>query len=680
MKQKFLLSGAGIAVSLLASSGNHVYAAAITTTTNSTSTSHASIVVNGQTLFSNVPELVRNKTAWLPIGQVMDALRLMNHRVVYHNQTLLIDNLALQSQTLLSKPKVGTLNIACGPFVETNVPVKEISVGSKSQTYVPVWYVMRVLSQGSTANYSRWKSKQWTLKDTARSAPSLTEIKRVMASATESNASGPTGEHFTLMGKPISITDAAGDTVTAAIGARSPSADGYGQVVFFFHNHKFIGLDSNMEKTQIQSVKADSNQRFGFDITYANYASTDPLFNPSQPPVTVPFVWSGLTVNPVGKAAIPQGAMNHLHVKVDGNESTSSTTNSSTSEIAQSQLQSVKNAIAKVLPKGATLINRPGTNSPYLKVDLSGNGQGVYAATYRTNGIGLVVVGLKNGQWQTLYNHMSSGGRLQELNAGDVAGDGTQSIVFQSYIGDDANDVLILKLEKGKVTPVLQTIGAADIGDFNQDGKMEVALWSHDTGPVERIQMYAWNSAKQAYEKANNMDFPIYFSGSPYQYNKSVDSQHTKFATSHNMLDDMWAKTYLDMGDYGKAATIASMGLKYPPNYFPGTKVWTSIRQVATTGQQQVEAYFKLSSAMKKAVDGVILKYSNFYNGRYHELPMVTQASSGVVSVKVIGTFDDVPSGHYVTATKLTFKVNKQGLVSGSLTAQGPFGNTVWKG
>ncbi|WAH36322.1 hypothetical protein [Alicyclobacillus dauci] len=232
----------------------------------------------------------------------------------------------------------------------------------------------------------------------------------------------------------------------------------------------------------------------------------------------------------------------------------------------------------------------------------------------------------------------------------------------------------------GTIKPVLHLAGTADIGDFNEDGTMEVANWIHDTGPLETIQLYAWNASKQDYEKANSDDFPGYFRGAPYNYDRGMDEGKGASSTPQNMLDYAWASTYLNMGDYGKAVSFASIGMKFPSDYYPGKQVWSSIEKTASASQEVQEAYFHLSVQLRRAVDGIVKKYSNFYNPVPHSIPLVSKGSGGIVHVRVIGTFDSTEAGHYIRATELSFAVDGRGLVAGSLVAKDAFGNTVWKG
>ena len=98
--------------------------------------------------------------------------------------------------------------------------------------------------------------------------------------------------HFATLGRPIEVTvgDGKGGSLTAVLGTRSPTADGYGQLVFFWHNGRFIGWNSRFEAIAVISIKAVGAT---VQIRFAHYRRTDAFCCPSLPPVTVGYRWSG---------------------------------------------------------------------------------------------------------------------------------------------------------------------------------------------------------------------------------------------------------------------------------------------------------------------------------------------------------------------------------------------------
>jgi len=96
--------------------------------------------------------------------------------------------------------------------------------------------------------------------------------------------------HF-APGRPLTISDGHGGNLTAVIGSRFHAADGYGQLVFFWHGTRFIGRDRSRESMLIRRI---TSPRAGvFRITYDPYTPTDAACCPSRSPVTVTYSWAG---------------------------------------------------------------------------------------------------------------------------------------------------------------------------------------------------------------------------------------------------------------------------------------------------------------------------------------------------------------------------------------------------
>lgn len=654
----------------------------------------AQIVVNSQSFADNVPILVKNKTTWMPLSVVMSAMQAMGACVSFDGQKLLINNLALQS-TSLQPQKANTIEIANGWYVAGNVPVitanpstasgsgggqtasgsgftGATTTGGTSRLYIPIWYVDQALQEGVSGYFARWKDGTLILQNDATGTPSAQEIAQVMSQVTENHNES---EHFVQTGNPVRITLANGDTYTAVLGTRSPSSDGYGQLVFFFHNYQFVGIDSAWEKNQVTSIEAGTSGLV-FNVTYANYAPGDALGKPSLKPVTVAFKWNGSEFLPPSKSSIPYGAQTSVKVGT----SRVGTASNQTQDLVLPIPSAANKAIMSAIPNGSTLVTPPLASSPFVSVDLNGNGQMAYAAAYKSShsSVGLVVVGQVSGTWKILWNQVSKGSQLAMLRAGDMTGDGTQEIAFQSYVGDGANDVWILKSVGGKLKSILHTEGTADIGDFNQSGQMEVAVWQHDTGVLENIQMYAWDPSKSLYAPAQNTYYPQYFAGAPLVYYTSAVLNAGSNQMPPKMLAYALASTFLDMGIYSKAVDEAQQGMKQPANDYPSNSAFKSILSAAQEGQSELTTYMNLPSQIKQVVDDVVLKYSGFYNPVSESTPLVTAHKDATYEVRVIGTFSDILQGKYLTAPELNFRVSKNGKVIGPLDARDAVGNVLW--
>ena len=73
---------------------------------------------------------------------------------------------------------------------------------------------------------------------TTAAGPTAADIRRQLRSVVE--LANP-DTHFSLMDGPVRVSDGAGGLITAAIGVRWPTADAKGQLLFLWHNRKFLG-------------------------------------------------------------------------------------------------------------------------------------------------------------------------------------------------------------------------------------------------------------------------------------------------------------------------------------------------------------------------------------------------------------------------------------------------------
>ena len=115
---------------------------------------------------------------------------------------------------------------------------------------------------------------------------------------------GSKGEYFRPLGKPLTIRDGRGTgTLTAVVGGRYPTADAYGQVVFFWHNRRFNSLSADYETPAIVSLKSPAPGTFV--INYARYRRNDPMCCPTLKPRQVIYGWSGQIL--ISDGAPPKG-------------------------------------------------------------------------------------------------------------------------------------------------------------------------------------------------------------------------------------------------------------------------------------------------------------------------------------------------------------------------------------
>lgn len=110
-------------------------------------------------------------------------------------------------------------------------------------------------------------------------------------------------------GSPVTVSDGTGGYLTAVPAGRTPSADGHGWLVFFWHNQTFLGWDTNKETWNVTVQSEGTN---AIQATYPDYAPGDPACCPSLPPVTITYSWNGTGL--AQNQTLPPGALVGLDV------------------------------------------------------------------------------------------------------------------------------------------------------------------------------------------------------------------------------------------------------------------------------------------------------------------------------------------------------------------------------
>jgi len=146
-------------------------------------------------------------------------------------------------------------------------------------------------------------------------------VNAVLAKAQETSTSGVTqGEHLVVAGKIVTVPDGFGGTLTAVPAVRFPTADGYGQLVLFWHNTTLVGsnhllaLPALGEEASQLSIVASGK---GFvTVRYQCYKPSDPMYAPSLPPVDVTYTWTSQGLK--ASRSVPATAGNQLSMSIGG--------------------------------------------------------------------------------------------------------------------------------------------------------------------------------------------------------------------------------------------------------------------------------------------------------------------------------------------------------------------------
>ncbi len=144
------------------------------------------------------------------------------------------------------------------------------------------------------------------------------EVVRILSAAQEFSHGTATGEHLSLDGKIVNVPDGSGGTLTAVPVVRWPTADGYGQMVLFWHDETLVGSD---RLAKLPNLGEESSQlkivSYGTDsitVRFWRYRPTDPMYAPSLTPEDVTYRWNGQKL--LASAPVPQSSGNGLGVRL----------------------------------------------------------------------------------------------------------------------------------------------------------------------------------------------------------------------------------------------------------------------------------------------------------------------------------------------------------------------------
>ncbi len=144
------------------------------------------------------------------------------------------------------------------------------------------------------------------------------QVQRVLTAAQETSHGKATGEHLAIAGKTVSVPDGFGGTLTAVPAVRFPTADGYGQLVLFWHNETLVGSDRlaklpslGEESAQIKIVAWGTGY---VTVRCWRYRPTDPMYAPSLTPEDVTYRWTAKGLR--ASAAVPMDSGNGLGMRL----------------------------------------------------------------------------------------------------------------------------------------------------------------------------------------------------------------------------------------------------------------------------------------------------------------------------------------------------------------------------
>lgn len=140
--------------------------------------------------------------------------------------------------------------------------------------------------------------------------PTQEEINYIMSITSE--VDDPAIYFKALLQTPVTTSDGGTGWITAVVGSRYPTADGYGRIVFFWHNKDFIGFDSDHES--LASSISESGPGY-IQVSYHQYAPGDPLSSPSLPDKKIIYRWNGKTFSASENLNNKDNGLSYVHIK-----------------------------------------------------------------------------------------------------------------------------------------------------------------------------------------------------------------------------------------------------------------------------------------------------------------------------------------------------------------------------
>jgi len=163
------------------------------------------------------------------------------------------------------------------------------------------------------------------------------------------------------------------------------------------------------------------------------------------------------------------------------------------------------NFVQRSLPMGAVIINaqNPYEEMPVKMLDIDGDGIPEIIAAYMWQGNPFVLV-LKNHNnlWYKIADIEGVGYNINYLNFADVTGRGIKDLIIGWQVGALWSELNIFQVRNGQLNRIVSDVMYSRIevenmsGPKGIDGKVDIALWSHDTGEAYKVCVHRWEGVK----------------------------------------------------------------------------------------------------------------------------------------------------------------------------------------
>lgn len=187
------------------------------------------------------------------------------------------------------------------------------------------------------------------------------------------------------------------------------------------------------------------------------------------------------------------------------------------------------NFVQRSLPMGAVIVNaqNPYEEMPVKMLDIDGDGIPEIIVAYMWQGNPFVLV-LKNHNnlWYKIADIEGVGYNINYLNFADVTGRGIKDLIIGWQVGAIWSELNIFQVKNGQLNRIVSDVMYSRIevenmsGPKDINGKVYIALWSHDTGEAYKVCVLRWEEVKLA--PAEDL-YPYYFKKVVEYYKEKVE-------------------------------------------------------------------------------------------------------------------------------------------------------------
>lgn len=226
------------------------------------------------------------------------------------------------------------------------------------------------------------------------------------------------------------------------------------------------------------------------------------------------------------------------------------------------------NFVQKSLPMGAVLVNaqNPYEEMPVKMLDIDGDGMPEIIAAYKWQGNPFVLV-LKNYNnfWYKIADIEGQGYKVNYLNFADVTGRGIKDIIIGWQVGAVWSELNIFQFRNAQLYRIVKDVIYSRIevenmlGEKNIDGKVNIALWSHDTGDAYKVEVLKWECKKLVPAEDT---YPYYFKKVVSYYEEKVEKMPNAAFYWYYLADSQ-----MKVGMLKEAEKSIEKGMELDPGY-----------------------------------------------------------------------------------------------------------------